>query len=325
MKGEHMKRTIILTTGLLLFIYGCTWESLPPEDKGSLNLTFSSEEQFEEKTIVPRLDMNVSVYDIYGTGPENRFFNRLDVTASTVLQASLAPGEWAISVNAKNRDGVIIGKGHTKAVITAGKITRARAKVCPAHGEGTLGIQVIWPEDLIENPIIKAEITPEGGSPMPLPFVLGCNMRSAYFLGSLKSGYYTVSIHLFDGDDLLWGTVEAVRIIAGVKTCKIYVLVKDMCRGGLMLSVKLDMQNPVNIEFIGAEMLILSGSEMTVTAVTSEPVDSYQWYLDGILLEGDTWPTVTVGKTLEPGFYMLDLLVEKGPILSSEGISFEVF
>ena len=92
-----------------------------------------------------------------------------------------------------------------------------------------------------------------------------------------------------------------------------------------MLSVKLDLQNPVNIEFIGAEESILLGSEMTVTAVTSEPVDSYQWYLDGILLEGDTGPTVTLGKTLKPGFYMLDLLVENGPILSSEGISFKVF
>lgn len=319
-----MKGNIILTAGLLLFIYGCTLESLPPEDKGSLNLTFSKEEQFEEKTIVPRLDLNVSAYDIYGAGPENRFFNLLDVTTSTVWQASLVPGEWAISVNARNKDGVIIGKGHTKAAITAGKITHARATVCPVRGEGTLGLQVIWPQDIIENPIIKAEITPAEGPGQPLPFVLGCGMRSAVFCGSLKSGYYTVSIHLYDGDDLLWGTVEAVRIIAGVKTCKIYVLEKDMFHGGLMLSVKLDMQNPVDIDFTGAEEWILSGSEMTVTAMTSEPVDIYQWYLDGILLESETGPTVTVGNTLGPGFYMLDLLVEKGPMLSSGGISFEV-
>ena len=91
-----MKRTFILATSLLLFIYGCTWESLPTEDKGSLNLTFSKEEQFEEKTIVPRLDMNVSAYDIFGTGPKNKLFNRLDVTAQTVWQESLAPGEWEV-------------------------------------------------------------------------------------------------------------------------------------------------------------------------------------------------------------------------------------
>jgi hypothetical protein len=338
-----MKKLMILTAGLILFIFGCTVESHTPERTGSLNLTFSKNDQYNDqyeattialeetnpisgiKTITPSVDMSVSTFDIYGTGPEGRSFSRLDVTSSMIRQMSLAPGEWTVTVNAKNNDGVIIGNGSVKAIINVGKITRARVFVCPVIGEGTLCLQVIWPPDIIRNPVIKAEIKPAGGPPQSLPFFLGCNQRTAFYCGSFQNGYYTLSIQLYDGDEMVWGTVEAVRIIAGYKTCKIYVLVKDMCRGGLMLFIKTDLQNPVDILFEGVRDIIFYGSDMTVSAFTSEPVDSYQWYLEGVLLEGETGPSITLGSLLEPGFYKLDLLVSRGPILSSEGFSFEVY
>jgi hypothetical protein len=234
-EGEKMKKIIILTACLILIILGCTLESQPPEITGSLNLTVSDNEgqdgktiAAEGKTIVPPVDMDASAFDIYGAGPGGRSFNRLDIESSKIHQMSLVPGEWAVTVNAMNKDGVIIGTGSVKAVINAGKITRTRVFVCPVHGEGTLGIQVIWPPDILRNPSVKAEITPAGGTPLPLHFIFGCSLRSAFYSGSFQSGYYTLSVQLFDGDEILWGTVEAVRIIAGEKTCKIFVLIKDM-------------------------------------------------------------------------------------------------
>jgi hypothetical protein len=53
-------------------------------------------------------------------------------------------------------------------------------------------------------------------------------------------------------------------------------------------------------------------------------VDSYQWYLNGGLLSGETSASITVGSALAEGVYRLDLAVTKGNIVSSGTLEFAV-
>ena len=48
---------------------------------------------------------------------------------------------------------------------------------------------------------------------------------------------------------------------------------------------------------------------MTVIAAPSEPVQSYQWYLDSLSLSGETNQSVTIGSNLSPGVHRIDVLV----------------
>jgi hypothetical protein len=319
-----MRKAVLIIAGVLFIFYGCSLESPQSGPEGTLNLVFSGEGLFTAKTIEPDLDMDVAVYDIFGSGPNGESFEQIGVTSTLVWQKSLKPGGWTITVNAKNTEGKIIGTGSVYVEIIAGKVTNAEIIVSPLIGEGILDVTVSWPSGVIENPVIMGSITPAGGSSEAAPFVYGSDGLSATYTQTLATGYYMMSIQLYDNNVMLWGTIEAVRIISGELSEKTFTLVKDVNSGGLELEIITEMENPIEITFSGALEFLPLGSNMTVFASTSEPVDSYQWYLRGMPVSGETGNTITIGETLELGTYWLDLVVVKGSILSSEGIVFEV-
>ena len=93
------------------------------------------------------------------------------------------------------------------------------------------------------------------------------------------------------------------------------------------MTIVADMQNPVTITFGGVEETLPIGSSMTVTASIDPPDDpanpdypqyTYQWYLGGVLIDGETDISITIGSDLTEGIYRLDLEVIKGEVLSSE-------
>jgi N-acetylneuraminic acid mutarotase len=85
-----------------------------------------------------------------------------------------------------------------------------------------------------------------------------------------------------------------------------------------------NLQNPIGITFSGQSAELQTNQQMTVTATTTETVESYQWYLKGSALAGATNPSVTVGNLAE-GHYRLDLFVTKGDVISSETLYFDVY
>jgi len=67
-----------------------------------------------------------------------------------------------------------------------------------------------------------------------------------------------------------------------------------------------------------------SGSTMTVTATPSVAVDSYAWYLDGSLQNGQTGSSITVGTGLARGPHSLAVVVSKDGVLFSQTFYFVV-
>ncbi|HET7839885.1 MAG TPA: hypothetical protein VFL04_08995, partial [Rectinemataceae bacterium] len=83
-----------------------------------------------------------------------------------------------------------------------------------------------------------------------------------------------------------------------------------------------DLQNPITVTLDGPTT-IAQGASMTVSATSSEPVDSYQWYLQGSPV-GTNSSSIVLGSSLALGHYWLSLVVTKGNILSSKSVEFDV-
>ena len=311
----------VLLLALVLSFTAC---DIIPTDTGTgvLVISLSTEGMLRVKTIEPDIDMDVAYYAILGQGPGDASFAEPHVSDSVVVQSSLVPGEWLITVNAYNSNDQLIGTGSATLTVLAGEVLTASIAVGPIEGDGILDIDISWPAGVLESPLVTGTITPVSGTAEEVLFVAGTN--SASLTRTLSEGYYRFTISLHDGPDLLWGNTEALRIISSETSNRSYELIEDVNRGGLEITIAADLQNPIEIDFTGAVATLPQGENMTVAATTSGEVDGYQWYLGSQPLPDQTSNRVVIGATLDPGVYWLDLIVTKGPVISSNGIVFEV-
>lgn len=317
-----MRKTVLVCIGILALFSGCP--NGTPGDVGSLILSFSTADMLA-RTFVPDLDMNVASYDVSGIGPDSSTFSQPGVTETSVVQNSLAVGAWTIVVEAYNGEDILIGSGSTAVEIRAGKTTTATVTVTPLDGKGTLSVNVSWTPGLITNPSAVATLTPVGGSAQNLSFVPGTNSLSYNSGKTLDMGYYWLQIQLLDDGVPTWWALEAVRILKDQTTTGTFALDEDdINTGGVSITIVPALQNPITITFSGHVSFLTPGTDMTVTASTSESGVSYQWYLNGQLLSGETAPSITIGSTLANGNYRLDLAVAKGSVISSNHVRFTV-
>jgi hypothetical protein len=90
------------------------------------------------------------------------------------------------------------------------------------------------------------------------------------------------------------------------------------------LTVTPALEKPITVSFSGQQSQLPPGTDMTIIATTSESPVTYQWYLGGVPLSGETNSTVTIGSSLAEGNYRLDLGVTKGNVVSSGSVMFSV-
>ncbi len=292
--------------------------------KGTLVLAFSPGKLFLQKTIEPDLDMTLDAFDVFGSGPGEAMFEEAGIPQSSVFQLSLVPGSWKISVEGKNKDGVVIGTGESSIELEPGVVMNETIHVVPIEGKGFLSIDVSWPDSVLTDPAVSGNLSAAGESAQSMTFTPEPDGLSAIYQDSLSSGYYTVIVQLTDADEPVWGTTEAARILAGHPSSRSYQLVDGVNRSGYRLDLVDDLQNPIEITLSGIIENLLPGEIMTVVAQTSEPVDRYQWYLQGDPIAGATADSLTVGGNLDAGTYWLDLLVQSGAVLSSEQSIFQI-
>jgi hypothetical protein len=99
--------------------------------------------------------------------------------------------------------------------------------------------------------------------------------------------------------------------------------------GCLSIAIEPQLDNPYQITLSGVRESLPWGEQMTVTAEVTDEYgcwvcpDRYEWYLRGSLL-AEKSGALTIGKELETGLYVLDLIVTKDGVPSSQGADFEV-
>lgn len=319
-----MKSKFLILYALIASIFsGCP---LISSEKGQLVLIIDNSIQKSITTIEPPVDMNVASYRVSGTGPEGASFQLSGITGSLVTVDSLSIGNWQVTVEALNDSFDIIGAGSVSVAIVAGDTTYADITVVPLSGTGELEIEVSWPSGLLNDPSVSGTLAPVGESSTDIVLTVSGD-TATYQNNALDAGYYTLTLVLKEGTNEVWGIPVAVRIIAGETTTGIFTLTSaDIDPGNLSVTITPDMQNPFQISFLGQVQALVPGTDMTVTTTLSPsvPNPSYQWYLRGSLLLGQTGSSITVGGTLQEGNYRLDVVVESDNVLSSSGFSFTV-
>jgi alpha-tubulin suppressor-like RCC1 family protein len=318
-----MRKLIPLLLIVLLALSGCIGgnnNGTPPAStvKGTVKLSIDSD--MGAKTFQPDFDMKIASYSIYGNGPNGASFNQSGITGNTA-NFELAVGNWDITVDAFNDDNQNIAMGIIKETVIQGPNT-FRVTVTPLSGFGSLQLDMVWTANSIVKPVISSTLTAKSGDILPLPFNIGSDNSSASYENTeVATGYHILAVKLFDDMVLKWGALEAVRIIKNLTTKGHFEIINT---GDVVFQIDPDLKNPIEIELNGAQDNIMAGTSMTITASTSEPVDTYQWYLNADPISGQTASSITIGSNLAIGSYRLDLLVSKGEVYSSASHTFRV-
>lgn len=316
-----MENRMIALIGICYLLIGCSNSTSPPQnsEKGSLALSIVLEESFLQKTIEPDIDMAIETYNIIGVGPDNIQFMRDDISSDTVFQASLDTGHWDLTVGAKNKDGTKIGEGQKTIEILPDSVLQTAVLVTPLEGTGILEIEVSWVDSILNKPSVTGTITPKGGSDQSMDFLMADDSLSAVYQNTFEAGYYKVVLNVNDGSEKVWGRTEAARIVANGHSTQQYNLSTELNKGSLLIVVTEDMEDPITVTLNSTSDTLIEGSNTAVNAITNTQVEGYQWYLNGEVLPGENNSSVTFGANLLPGIYWLDVLVNSGEILSSNG------
>jgi hypothetical protein len=287
-------------------------------------------------TITPPVSEQVRHFNIYGSGPDGASFVRTEVTGSSpVLIEGLAPGIWTVRAEAVNIQGYIIGEGSASDTIVAGQLTTITVPVTPLVGPGELAINMSWPAELLTNPSVVSQMQTLGST---VWFDLNFNLQgnTATYVPSapfdpIYNGYYKMTVQLKDGDAVVYGAFEAVRILAGWKSTGSFPLTEDditPATGNVNIIIDPDLQNPIDISFSGNVPVLPLDGEMTVTAIPDPPdpgsAYQYEWYLNGSLIPDENEASITIGSDLSLGNYRLDAAITYEQTVSSNFLTFGV-
>ena len=193
-------------------------------------------------------------------------------------------------------------------------------------------IDLSWPAECVVTPVIEANLTPEGGSASPITFTITGSTASYVSGNTLTNGYYTLSLKLKDSsmsNYLAWSKVESVLIFKDQPTTTNWVLTTDEVHAapapGMTLTLASDTKKPITITLSGYYTDLQQGSTMTVSAVGVPTPTSWQWYLDGDVLVGQTTSSTTVGTGLVAGSaHTLTVIGKTATIAGSADVRFRI-
>ena len=323
-----MKRIFFLIIGAILIIAGCGYDYQNPNsehnsDSPALVLTFD----LSKTTIIPDQDMESATYDVVGEGPGGATFEVYGITGNSYAVNSLATGTWVINVITKNVEGTVIGAGTTIVEIEEGSSVNASVLVTPLEGEGGLSLSIDWTNlsDYDESANVTGTLNyqlGEGNYDSTIDLIFVKAGKTVISNSIINTGYYKLVLYLEQaGKDPIFICKEAVRIVYDVTTSKAFSLTGN--EGNVNITIETDMQEPIYIDFYGAQSNLESGTNMTVTAFTIPSlVDTYEWSLNGDVVGNAS--SITIGSELLEGDYTLGLIVCKDSRMGSASFEFTV-
>lgn len=257
-------------------------------------------------TLTPDADLTPDSYHIVGSGPGEESFDTTTTSSFIELQ-DVAIGDWLVTVYALNAEGSIVGLGENDATIQNDALTTLEISIVPVDGDGMLSIAVEWDPTQVDSPSIQGSLVPPTGTDMPLTFNLADGTATTQF-DQIPAGYYTLVLQVQDNGILVMGAVETVRIAPNSLTSGSFVFQDVNQPGGdILINMTVDMRDPLAVSISGPVGSLAQGTDMTATASVTDFTDNvvYAWYLNGTARA--TGSSYTLGSTLEPGFYRLDV------------------
>ncbi len=275
----------------------------------------------------PKDPTTVASYDVLGSGPGSASFQELGITAATVTIDSLEPGDWGVTVNGNNFNGLQVESASVLVTVVEGETASTKVAMSSSAENGTLDAYAEWPTSKTVSGL-KAALTPQGGVPqeISLPAVaIAIDISSVHATAQFPAGYYTLSVSYQDADGFTWGGAKAVHISAGGTTKLVFTpfdAVKKM-------TVDPDVSNSETFTFNGYKDNLGVTGEMTITWTSTQmfPVKGtfYSWYMNGVPINGAAASTITIkASDYGKGNYRLDVVVSANGVLSSGKVVFTI-
>ena len=276
-------------------------------DTGSLMIDV--DHSIQPLTLLPDIDMTPAQYSFHGSGPNGDNFD-VDENDLPAFIYGLKAGEWTLTVNAMNADGIIIGQGRETATVQVGNTSTVIVTVVPVDGHGTMDITLLWNAVDVESPSVSGQLVLASGAPIELSFTMVDPGRAESFTSSIPTGYHSLSIKLFDNGVAVMGAVEIVRIVGDQTTSGLFEFYDiNQPSGEIAINIVPETNDPIQVTLSGQEASIAEGGTMTVTATVPVGLDNvtYNWHLNGELKE--TGRSYAFGNDLPLGVYRLDVTV----------------
>ncbi|NCD06322.1 MAG: hypothetical protein EOL97_09395 [Spirochaetia bacterium] len=320
-KKHYLKVTSILIL-ISLILTSCD-PSLLNTTKGDLVISF--DQNVSKDTLEPQIKMDIDSYIISGTGPDGRTFTPITSNGDDVTISNLFNGDWTITVQGLNEDGIAIGEGSDTVTIVANKVNSAHIDVNEFIGDGTIDLGVNWPTEDISDPQIVATLSqPDLNISHNLSFIVDTTTGTASFNNNYNSGYYILNIALYDGDttdinNKLIGKSYSLRIVKDNSTAYNLEIKKDDLNlyGEVSVSVANNISSSFEVSLNKTDVTLTEGNtqEFVATANTSGEC-TYYWYVDGEIQQ-ESSNTFTTPNTLKLGTHSVDVIASKSGIFSS--------
>jgi hypothetical protein len=265
----------------------------------------------------------VSSYDVLGSGPGGATFQKPGIKDASVTIDSLVPGDWGVTVNGNNLNGMQVASASIQATVAAGQTASAKALLGSSSvGTGTFDVSLTWPAGNTVLPV-TVTLSPQVGPPTVMQLAPTGTTYSAHVLKEVAAGYYTLSATYKDGAGFTWGGAQAVYITSG-KATKLVFSPFDTIK----VTIDPDISKITTIIFSGYRPnLGLGNDSMTITATPAQLSSTkdtfFSWYMNGVRLESENAPTITI-KGYPKGSYRIDVVISLNAVLCSDDRVFTV-
>ena len=258
MRRRELQLTLAIV--LVMLLTGCPWfgeDGGTDAEVGKLRINIASGR--DARSILPPVTMEIADYFVEITGPGPTQNATVDIATATTTFSDLEPGDWTVRVEGRNADPSIIAVSEQTVSIAAGTIETISMIVGPVPGQGSLVINLAWPDDALTSPEISATLTPESGTEQNISAGFAVDTSGApdvaVYAGDWDTGYYTLALTLVDGEIGVWYEVAAVRILDGATSIGEYLLeeidLNLVENGGLNVNIGAELQNPYEITLTG--------------------------------------------------------------------------
>lgn len=314
------KNKVIIFIILLITIIITSCDNKPYSS--TLTLNVNQENIKRGKSILPEdIPLEVTQYTITGQGPgKNDTFSITTRENKTTIKG-LTIGNWDLVAVGKNSDGLLLVSGSTSINIEKNP-TSASIELNKLVGTGNIEINYNWNPLLINNPKLILELINQNNEKIAVnPTSIDYENGLAVLESVLKAGSYTLNAKLYDGDVLLTGCVEAIRVVMN-KTSSGIINFKLNEDSSLLTSDELIILNnhagvPItcNIENINDVVPFNQKIYPKLVENNNFPLNEFSidWYLDGLLIGSGE------NCSLSPaiGYHRIDVILSNGEIGST--------
>lgn len=300
-------KKILLTLLIITVFSACQLPGENVSETGTLSLNIS-----QTRILEPAISMEVAMHEIIGKGPNAGDVFTEEITPGNMFtKAQLSPGNWDISVNAKNAAGKVIYTGSTKTILKKGGVTPVNITISPLSGTGSLNLSVTWPADKITQPVIDAQLIPTAGDSQPLVFT-DTGLTRTHSSSNIATGYHTLVIKLLDNTELSAGAAEIVRIVKDETTTGTYVFDNlQEHKGTLKIKIIQDFKNPIPVTLDRNSGTVFGMQKITASVPPSTGNVTYHWYINGNLQPPSADMTngvFIIPSDLVSGYYRMDVI-----------------